>query len=191
VKKFLTVFLTAGLVLSACGGDDDDTATETPADEATETEAAETEAPATEEATEAPATEEATEAPATEQATEAPATEEAAATGTAVNLVEWAVEMPATLTAGPNSFSVTNGGSFPHKLDIFAGESYETLPLLENGAVDEATLPPVAATENIGPGESATLDADLPAGTYVFACNIAVGPNSHAAAGQVFTVTVG
>lgn len=169
MKKFLTVLLTVSLAASACGGDDDDDATE-----------------ATEAATEAP-TEEPTEEP-TDAATEAP-TE--AATGTAITLKEWAVEMPATLSAGANSFTITNGGNFPHKIDIFAGESYEVLPLLSNGAIDEAALAPLAATENIAPGSSVTLDADLPAGTYVFACNIAVGPNSHAARGQHLTVTVG
>jgi hypothetical protein len=164
VKKFLTVLLTVSLAASACGGDDDDDATE-----------------ATEAATEA--TEEPTEEP-TEAATEA-------TTGTAITLKEWAVEMPATLSAGANSFTITNGGNFPHKIDVFAGESYEALPLLSNGAIDEAALAPLAATENIAPGSSVALDADLPAGTYVFACNIAVGPNSHAARGQHLTVTVG
>jgi hypothetical protein len=169
VKKFLTVLLTVSLAASACGGDGDDDATEATTE-------------ATEEPTEA-ATEEPTEEP-TEAATEA-------TTGTAITLKEWAVEMPATLSAGANSFTITNGGNFPHKIDVFAGESYEALPLLSNGAIDEAALAPLAATENIAPGSSVALDADLPAGTYVFACNIAVGPNSHAARGQHLTVTVG
>jgi hypothetical protein len=76
---------------------------------------------------------------------------------------------------------------------IIEGDGYATLPLTGNGAVDEAALPAgslLGSTDRIAPGDMATISFDLEAGNYVLLCNIAVGPNSHAAAGQTLDITI-
>lgn len=181
------------IVLAACGGDDDDTASEAePAAESTEATAAPaTEAPTTEAPT--------TEAPTTEPpATTAEAADaEPAADADAVvpvSLIEWEIVAPTEFAAGTVTFEVSADGEFPHELVIYRGDSYETLPLEANGAVAEDQLPEgdlIGRTERLDAGTSTTFTVELEPGNYVLACNIAVGPNSHAAAGQVLSVVVG
>ena len=110
----------------------------------------------------------------------------------AVSLDEFNIHTENEFEAGTISFDVVNEGEFPHQFGIARGADYESLPLLANGAVDEEALGDdyLGATENIASGESATIDFDLEPGNYVFICNIAVGPNSHAKAGQVLSVLV-
>ena len=112
-----------------------------------------------------------------------------AATATAYGLKEWAVEGPATLTAGKVELAVTNNGSFPHEFIVFKG-TYETAPKGPNGEILEDQLPGLAEIGKFGPGETKTLSVDLPAGAYFFSCNLGAGPNSHAAKGQHIDVTV-
>lgn len=109
-----------------------------------------------------------------------------------VGMKEWAIETETTVAAGSVTFEITNTGSFPHELAVAKGDSYETLPQLDTGAVDETTLGAdfLGRSDRVEPGTTGTVTFDLEAGTYVFLCNIAVGPNSHAKAGQVLTVTV-
>ena len=120
--------------------------------------------------------------------------EGSAGTEVGVSLVEWAVEAPTELEAGALSFAVTNdsGLGIAHRFGIARGESYESLPLLGNGAIDEEALGDdfLGDTGNFQAGESATLDIDLEAGDYVLFCNISNGPSSHAAQGQTLSVTV-
>ena len=163
--KITSTLLALGLVIAGCSSSDDsvgETETTLAADTATDD---------------------------TEPAEE---TEAGAEGAVAVGLKEWALETETTVAAGSVTFELTNNGSFPHELAIAKGDSYETLPLLENGAVDEATLGAdfLGRSDRVEPGATGTVTFDLEAGTYVFLCNIAVGPNSHAKAGQVLTVTV-
>jgi len=117
---------------------------------------------------------------------------EAAQFGTPVDLFEWGLAAPAAIGSGEVLFSITNSGQFDHELAIARGTSYEELPLLESGAVDEAALGDnfVGRSETIG---SQTIEQTflLEPGNYVFFCNIVVGGTSHAANGQVQSVTVG
>jgi hypothetical protein len=194
-RRLLPLAVGAALVLLACGGSDDDADTTdatAPSEAPAETEApaatdapAETEAPA---ATDAPA---ATEAPAE---TEAPAATDAPAAGEVdATLVEWEIEAPAEYAAGEITFNAINGGSFTHELVVIAGDSYEALPLADNGAVIEEDLPTgalIGRTSRIDSGATEALTVDLAPGNYVLLCNIAVGPNSHAGAGQRLDITV-
>ena len=108
-----------------------------------------------------------------------------------VSLVEWAVESSDKLAPGVITFNVTNDGDFPHHFAIARGDSYETLPQVGGGAIDEATLAAdfLGRTSNIQSGGTATIEFDLEPGNYVFFCTIA-GTVSHAAQGQVLSVTV-
>jgi uncharacterized cupredoxin-like copper-binding protein len=167
--KIGALTLSVSLALAACGSSSDS--------------AAETSAPAETVASE-PA---ATEAPAV---TEAPAA--ATSAGNLYELKEWSLEGSPTLATGSVELTVKNGGEFPHEFKIFKG-SYETLPKNELGTVTEAELAAdakLAAIEKIAPGTESKVTVDLPAGTYLFVCNIEFGPNSHAGKGQVLDVTV-
>jgi len=180
--------LALSLVLAACGssGDDTDTTGATTA-------ASEAESSATTEA-ESSATTEA-ESSATTEAESAATTEAAAAAGEgqAVELKEWTITIDGDVKSGANTFALSNTGENPHALSIVKGDSYESLPKLDNGAVDEASLEAgalIGASERVDKGGTGTLSVTLEPGNYVFFCPIAFGPNSHAKAGQVLSVTV-
>lgn len=99
-----------------------------------------------------------------------------------------------TYRAGTINFEVTNGDDIPHEFGIARGARYEDLPQLPNGSIDEDAL----GEDFLG--KTAVVDAvlspvreisyDLEPGQYVFFCNLVVGPVSHAARGQVLSVTV-
>lgn len=184
------------LALSACsGGGSDDTATpsagdgesaevdgETPVRPDTDPGEPETPTPVSEPdpvATEAPVT------------TDAIVPAEQVGNVVEVSLAEWAVDAPAELAPGIVTFNVTNGGDFPHHFAIARGDSYETLPQIGGGAIDEATLAAdfLGRTSNLQTGTTETIEFDLEPGNYVFFCNIA-GTVSHAAQGQVLSVVV-
>lgn len=182
--------LALSLVLAACGSSSDDTDSTGASTAATEAESS-----ATTEA-EPSATSEAESSATTE--TEAPATTEAAAAaageGQAVDLKEWSITITGDVASGANTFALTNTGENPHALAIVKGDSYETLPKLDNGAVDADSLEAgafIGASENVEKGGgTGTLAVTLEPGNYVFFCPVAFGPNSHAKAGQVLSVTV-
>lgn len=113
--------------------------------------------------------------------------------GTPVDLFEWGLATTSLVNSGDVLFSVTNSGTFNHELAIARGASYEELPLLENGAVDEDALGAgfIGRTETFGGGQTIEATFNLEPGDYVLFCNIAVGPNSHAANGQVQSISVG
>ncbi len=126
----------------------------------------------------------------TAPATEAPAA--APAAGITYSLKEWAIEGPASLKAGTVAMSVTNPSRNKHELKIIKG-TYAELPKAGNGAVDEEKLPAgtiVGVLEAFPGGETKPLSVQLTAGKYLFVCNIAFGPASHADRGQVLDVTV-
>jgi len=178
-RLFLAVFAVL-LFATACG---DDSSTTDPPETTAPTTAPTTEAPTT---TEPPPT--TTEAPDESTTTEAPP--EAATV--AVTLEEFTVTTDAEFNAGVVTFSATNMGSFPHEFGIAVGASYDDLPKLANGAIDEEALGAdfLGKTDAVPAGETASIDFDLAADDYVLFCNIQVGPNSHAAAGQTLSVSV-
>jgi hypothetical protein len=210
----LAVVATALVVLSACGGSDSD-------EESVETTVVETTEPAdpsedftavstaddvadTDDAgttdTAPQATEPAT--PATDPGTTDPGTTDpgttdsgdgAAGEAIAASLVEWAIEAPAEYTAGDVTFTVSNDGQFPHEFVVIRGDGYESLPLEDGGAVDEAALDQgalVDRADRIGAGDSVDLTVSLEPGNYVLLCNLGSGGNSHAGQGQVLDITV-
>lgn len=199
--------VTALLLLAGCGSDTDEdsaeteTTSESDAADTTETDTTETDDSEVE-TTEGDETEtETTESDSSEadtgggedaDETDAGGADGATGSPVSVSLDEWVVDTESTLEAGAITFEVANVGSFPHEFGIARGESYDTLPQLDNGAIDEDTLGDdlLGKLDRVSPGESGTIEFDLEAGNYVFFCNIAVGPNSHAANGQVLSVTV-
>ena len=127
--------------------------------------------------------------------TEAPTTTEAASGNVVVTLSEFVIDTEDTLTAGEVTFDVVNdaGSEFNHEFAIIAADSYDELPKLDNGAVDEQALAEgqfLGRTAVLEPGQSETITFDLEPGTYLFICNINFGPNSHAANGQMLIATV-
>ena len=127
--------------------------------------------------------------------TEAPATTEAPSEGVVVTLSEFVIDTQDTFTAGEVTFDVVNdgGSEFNHEFAIIAADSYEELPKLDNGAVDEEALEEgqfLGRTAVLEPGQTETISFDLDPGTYLFICNINFGPNSHAANGQMLIATV-
>lgn len=87
-----------------------------------------------------------------------------------VSLTEFAIDMPTSLPAGPVVFTIRNDGSAPHNF------------VIEGDGV-EGRLP-----ARVAPGTSATLELDLPAGTYTVYCP--VGNGAHRAQGMELTLTV-
>lgn len=174
VKRWRIVALLSAIAVAAtaCGGDGEDTSS---GDGTTEESVADT-----------------TDEAAADNTDGAEAEAEAEAGGLPVELGEWYVAL-GDVTAGPNTFAITNAGENPHALAIAKGTAYEDLPLKDNGAVDTDALGAdfLSGTDNVPSGESSTLDIELEAGDYVFFCPIEFGPNSHASNGQVLSVTVG
>lgn len=191
LSRLLALLAAFALVAAACSNDDDageDTTTEesTPADDAADD--AEEPTDDAEEPAEDAADDAADDA-------EEPAEDAADAPADAipVSLSEWVVDTESSFNAGTLTFAVTSDGENPHALAVARGTSYEELPQKEeNGAVDIEALGDdfLGTTDNLEPGGSATIDFDLEAGDYVFFCPIEFGPNSHAAAGQVLSVSV-
>ena len=201
-SRVLTALLLAlALMASACSGDDDTeagaedgAATETSADDSADESAAD-ESAADDSAADDSADDSAADDAAPEEDTAEDTAEdtEVPEGALAVGLGEWFVEVPDGITAGTLTFAVENTGENPHAFAIVRGDAYEDLPQKDNGAVDIDAVGDdfLGNTDNLETGESTTIDFDLEAGNYVFFCPIEFGPNSHAAAGQVLSVTVG
>ena len=155
-------------------------ATPTPAaeEEATPTPAAEEETTPTpaaeEEATPTPAAEEEiTPTPVAEaEITPTPGAEEGISVGETnqvdVSLVEWAIDMPGELPAGPTTFVVTNNGEFVHNFEI-QGQGIERVFGLD-----------------LEPGQTIALTVDLTPGEYYVYCPV----GNHVAEGMELTLTV-
>jgi hypothetical protein len=175
------------LLLAACGDDDDTADTET-----TEETSAETE---TSEAADDGATSDDGATTDDDTAGDDTAGDEAAAPeGLPVELGEWYIDLGEDLDSGSTTFALTNASTeFPHAFAIARGTSYEELPQLDNGAVDTDALGDdfLGQADNVEPGQTGTVSFDLEAGDYVIFCPIQFGPNSHAARGQVLSITIG
>jgi plastocyanin len=85
-----------------------------------------------------------------------------------VSLIDGAIEMPASLPAGPTTLNVTNNGTGEHGLHV-------------EGQGSEFELEP-----NLQPGASGTLEVDLQPGTYEFYCPVP----GHREGGMTLPVTV-
>jgi uncharacterized cupredoxin-like copper-binding protein len=89
---------------------------------------------------------------------------------------EYSIKLSSTtLKAGPVHFSVKNQGGMPHEFVLFKTDlAANALPVKE-GKVDEEGqglqhIDP--EVEDIAPGQTKTLDADLTPGKYVAICNV-------------------
>jgi uncharacterized cupredoxin-like copper-binding protein len=85
-----------------------------------------------------------------------------------VSLVEYSIEMPTSLPAGPTTFEITNNGTEEHGFEI------------EGEGVDAALEP------RLQPGEMGTLEVDLQPGTYEIYCPV----DGHADQGMRIELTV-
>ena len=87
-----------------------------------------------------------------------------------VTLTNFAIDMPTELAAGPVRFNIVNNGAAPHNF-VLEGEGIRK------------TL-----ANNLQPGESARLNADLAPGTYTIYCP--VGEGAHRAQGMELELRV-
>jgi uncharacterized cupredoxin-like copper-binding protein len=102
--------------------------------------------------------------------TEEAATPAASAMGETVpvSLMEFAIDMPTELPAGPTTFEITNDGTIEHNFEV-------------EGQGIEVELP-----ENLAPGASGTLTVDLAPGTYEVYCPV----GNHRGEGMLVELTV-
>jgi uncharacterized cupredoxin-like copper-binding protein len=126
-----------------------------------------------------------------------PASEGAAGGGTTVGItLEDGVLTPDTdsAPAGEVTFDVSNEGTVTHEFVIIRTDlAPDELPVDSDGAVDEssADIEVVDEIEDIEPGATASVTADLDAGSYVLICNVVDSDfGSHFAAGMSTAFTV-
>lgn len=109
----------------------------------------------------------------------APATEDAAAEQPAadaapqvidVSLTNFAIDMPTEIPAGPVRFSITNDGAAPHNF------------VIEGPGINRRLA------NNLQPGQSGFLNAELEPGTYTIFCP--VGEGAHREQGMELELTV-
>jgi uncharacterized cupredoxin-like copper-binding protein len=92
----------------------------------------------------------------------------AQATTTEVGLSEYQIEMPTSLSAGSQAFSVTNNGTIEHNFEI------------EGQGIEESL------GNNLSPGETQTMQLDLAPGTYEVYCLV----DNHRGQGMEMQLTV-
>jgi plastocyanin len=73
---------------------------------------------------------------------------------TEVGLTEYQIEMPASLSAGPQTFRITNNGTTEHNFEV------------EGQGIEEAF------ETNLDPGVTQTMQLDLAPGTYEVYCPV-------------------
>jgi uncharacterized cupredoxin-like copper-binding protein len=103
-------------------------------------------------------------------ATPAPAVAEEGPQLVDVSLTNFAIDMPAELTAGPTRFTIVNNGAAPHNL-VIEGEGIQK-----------------RLANNLQPGQTGRLNVDLAPGTYTVYCP--VGDGAHRAQGMELELTV-
>ncbi len=87
---------------------------------------------------------------------------------TEVGLTEYQIEMPASLSAGPQTFRVTNNGTTEHNFEV------------EGQGIEEAF------ETNLDPGVTQTMQLDLAPGTYEVYCPV----GNHQDQGMEMQLTV-
>jgi uncharacterized cupredoxin-like copper-binding protein len=92
----------------------------------------------------------------------------AQATTTEVDLTEYEIAMPTSLSAGSQTFRVTNNGTIEHNFEI------------EGQGIEEEF------ETNLGPGETQTMQLDLEPGTYQVYCPV----DNHREQGMEMQLTV-
>ena len=110
------------------------------------------------------------------------ACEEPADDAVEVTLAEYTVTTDEEEFEAVPSLAVTNRGEEVHELVVVEAPNIESLPLSDEGGVDEEKLDPgalVAEIEEVAPGSTCALDAELNEGTYVLLCNILDGKKDH------------
>ena len=85
-----------------------------------------------------------------------------------VGLVDFELNMPATLPAGPTIFRVTNQGTMAHNFELERDDEEHMFP------------------QDLQPGESRTLEVDLKEGTYQVYCPV----GDHESRGMSLELTV-
>lgn len=183
MRRIATALGALVLVAAACGDSDSEATTAAP--ETTLAATTTTQATTT--------TEAATTTTQAATTTEATTTEAPTAAALDIEMAEFTVTMPDTLDAGSYDINLSNVGEFAHELVIVRADGYASLAQESNGAVIEDEIAPedfILRIDRIDGGTSTTGSVTLEPGNYVFFCNIAFGPNSHAGAGQTLDVTV-
>jgi hypothetical protein len=118
---------------------------------------------------------------------------DAGATTADVTLIEWDIKGPATVKAGKVTLNIKNTGGNKHEMVIIKGDSFDALPKLPSGGVDETKLEAGALLgriDKLDGNKSCSTTVDLAPGKYVMLCNIQFGPTSHAGKGQKFNFEV-
>jgi uncharacterized cupredoxin-like copper-binding protein len=94
-----------------------------------------------------------------------------------VSLSDYSIQGPSTLAPGKYEFVVTNKGTVPHELVMFATTAAATgMPMGKDGDVNEdsSSLESVVDSgSSLAPGESRILYGEFEAGHYVMVCNLA------------------
>ena len=115
---------------------------------------------------------------------------QASAAGVPVTLRDFAVDVATTLPAGSNTLAITNSGAAVHELEIAqlpAGADPASIQVANNVAdLAGAGVTIIDEAEDIAPSTHTSLTVDLPAGTYVFLCNVP----THYGLGMHTVVTV-
>jgi uncharacterized cupredoxin-like copper-binding protein len=93
----------------------------------------------------------------------------------------------ASFPAGDVTFGIQNDGPSAHEFVILRTDVAQDALPVENGEIPEDQVDLVDEAEDIAPGTSRSLSANLTAGSYVLVCNLPshYGAGMHAA----FTVT--
>lgn len=111
-----------------------------------------------------------------------------------VELTEFSVTVsPTSGDAGDTTFAVKNVGGVTHEFVVVKTDLGDAdLPTADDGSVDEEGegIEAVDEIEDIQPGDSEELTADLDEGNYVLFCNVVDGGVSHYAKGMHTSFTV-
>jgi uncharacterized cupredoxin-like copper-binding protein len=93
-----------------------------------------------------------------------------------VRLIEYKIQPARDFTAkGKTEIVAKDAGSMKHEFVVVRGDDPTTLPTKPDGSVDESKIPKsdkLGEIEDIKPGKTKAKVFKLPAGSYIFFCNI-------------------